>query len=278
MSGAPIVIITRPEPQASEWAQALQQDLGPRAQVLVLPLIEIAGVEHPAYRERPQVAWEQLPETAAAFFVSVPAVEHFFAAVPDAAARWNALQVRAWAPGRGTLHALLAAGVSPERIDSPPQDAAQFDSETLWPLIQPQLAAARAAGQCVLRVRGTDDPQPDAIHPDYGSGRDWMGEQLVQAGITVRTVVAYQRQAPRWTDAQREAVRQLADARHLWLWSSSQALQNLQKLLPQQDWSRACALATHPRIAGKAAAAGYQSVLQTRPTLHDVSQSIQSWL
>lgn len=278
MSLTPVVIITRPEPQASEWARALRQDLGARAQVRVLPLIDIAGVGHSAYRERLQAAWEQLPETAAAFFVSVPAVEHFFAAVPDAAARWNALEVRAWAPGRGTRHALLAAGVRPNRIDSPPQDAAQFDSETLWPLILPQLAAAGAAGHCVLRVRGTDDPQPEATLADHGSGRDWMGQQLAQAGIAVRTVVAYQRQAPQWNEAQREVARHLAAAGNLWLWSSSQALQNLQQLLPEQDFRHATALATHPRIAGKAGEAGFGRILQARPTLHDVSQSIQSWL
>ena len=278
MQQAPAVIITRPEPQASDWAQALQRELGDRARVLVWPLIEIAAVEHAAYRERLHAAWEQLPQTAAAFFVSVPAVEHFFAAVPDAAARWNAGHTRAWAPGRGTLQALLQAGVDPARIDSPPPDVAQFDSEALWPLIQPQLAAARQAGRCVLRVRGTDDPKPDAIQPDYGAGRDWMGEQLAQAGLEVRTVVAYQRQAPRWAPAQQETVRTLASQRNLWLWSSSQALNHLQTLLPQQDWSQATALATHPRIAARAREAGYGTILQTRPTLHDVSHSIQSWL
>lgn len=278
MSQALLVIITRPQPQADAWADVLQQLLQDRVRIKVLPLIEVAPVAHPDYRRRLQQAWEQLAQTAGAFFVSVPAVEQFFAAVPHAAARWNAGQTRAWAPGRGTLQALLQAGVAPHTIDSPPPDAAQFDSETLWPLIQPQLAAARQAGCSVLRVRGTDDPQPGSEHPDYGSGRDWLGEQLVQAGLVVRTVVAYQRQPPSWTQEQKARVRTLAQGRHLWLWSSSQALQNLQLLLPEQDWSAATALATHPRIAAKASACGFGEVLQTRPLLKDVSQSIQSWL
>ena len=79
------VFVTRPEPQASEWAQQLQQSLGDAAQVQAVPLIEVASVaEHAPYQQALHEVWAHLDQWQAAFFVSIPAVRFFFAAVPDA--------------------------------------------------------------------------------------------------------------------------------------------------------------------------------------------------
>ncbi len=112
-------------------------------------------------------------------FVSANAVQGFFAAAGRRP--WPAA-TRAWSPGPGTTQALVAAGVPAERVDAPPADAAQFDSEALWPVIAPQLQA----GLRVLLVRGAGaDGRP--------AGRDWLARQLQQAGARVDTVVAYAR-------------------------------------------------------------------------------------
>ena len=277
MAQRPLVLVTRPEPQASRWTSQLQQLL-PEVDIRALPLIVTAPVHAPAYQQRLQLAWDSLPELVAAYFVSGPAVTGFFAAVPDALARWQAAGVRAWAPGRGTRDALLQTGIPAAGIDSPPADAAQFDSETLWPLVQPQVAQALQQGRRMLRVRGTDQLLPGE-QVDQGAGRDWMGQQLQAAGVTVDTVVAYQRQPPAWDGAFVASLRQqLAARRCLWLWSSSQALEHAVALLPGHDWSADGAVATHPRIAENARRCGFVQLQQARPVLADVAQSIQSLL
>jgi uroporphyrinogen-III synthase len=61
----------------------------------------------------------------------------------------------------------------------------------------------------------------------------------------------------------------------VWLFSSSEALTFL-PALPGVQWSAARAIATHPRIADAARAAGWGTVLQSRPALADIRQSIES--
>jgi uroporphyrinogen-III synthase len=69
-------------------------------------------------------------------------------------------------------------------------------------------------------------------------------------------------------------------AQHLWLLSSSQALQNLVQHhlpswpgLPRPCWGEAHALVTHPRIAEAAREQGIRHVHPTRPTLEAVVQA-----
>ena len=62
----------------------------------------------------------------------------------------------------------------------------------------------------------------------------------------------------------------------LWLLSSSEAVANLRGWLPEADFSRARALASHPRITEAARAAGFGHVDGCRPPLEDVVRSIKS--
>jgi uroporphyrinogen-III synthase len=151
------------------------------------------------------------------------------------------------------------------RIDAPAPDAAQFDSETLWASVQGQVRA----GDRLLLVRGGDSE-------GRGQGRDWLVQQLVAAGVRVDTVVAYTRQAPHWSDSQRAGAAQAASDGSLWLFSSSEAAHHLALLLPGQDWSRARAIATHPRIAAAVQALGFGEVRAARPAFEDVLASIES--
>ena len=265
------VLVTRVQPQAQTWV-ALLAAQGHDA--LALPLIEVGGL---ADASGVRAAWQQLHSYLAVMFVSRHAVDHFFkenrALAFDVFAQ-AAIKTRAWATGPGTAHALLDNGVAVSQIDTPPEQAGQFDSEALWQLVHHQVQP----GHKVLIVRGNSLAADGAlsIENDAGVGRDWLAQHLLEAGASVDFVVAYQRGAPIWAAAQREVAVAGATDRSVWLFSSAEALGHLHHLLPQQDWSAARAVATHPRIAAAARATGFGVVLQVRPVFADVLASIES--
>lgn len=184
-------------------------------------------------------AWILLPQVDLAFFASPNAVAAVMAARPSGLA-WPS---NTWAAtvGPGSAAALAAAGVPSERILTPDAQATQFDSEALWPLI-----AARGPwhGRSVLMLRGQ-------------GGREWLGEQFLQAGAQVQALAVYSRGAPSLSPAQRHEMQawMAPEVRALWLLSSSEAVGHWLALhggrLPPLF-----ALATHPRIAQAATAAG----------------------
>jgi uroporphyrinogen-III synthase len=249
------VVVTRPESEARQWVDSLR---GRGFDALPFPLISIAGPDRPAELQR---AWQRIPTFDAVMFVSGNAVRHFFAAAPASAA-WPA-RARAWATGNGTRDALLEAGVPAAAIDTPPPEAMQFDSETLWQ----QVAGQVAEDKSMLIVRGGDAAGRD-------EGRDWLSAKLRAAGAQVEVVVAYLRRAP---VADPVVLGQLKPAEDVWLFSSSQAIAHLRALLPQQDWSRSRALATHPRIAQTARLAGFGVVCESRPGLDAVVAALESF-
>ena len=271
------VIITRPLPQAHHCCLYLQTHLA-NASVLALPLIDIVPLQSSLARGGFSALWSKLHTYHAAVFVSIPAVEHFFASQPNSATQWNALALRAWAPGLGTRQALLDAGVHAALIDCPPTDAAQFDSETLWPLVKPQLQQSTAAPARVLRLRGTDlaASVANTEHADSGTGRDWLSQAITQVGGVIDSVAVYRRQLPVWNSGHLQAAQLLAKKHAIWVFSSSLALQNLATLLPCQLWHASIAITTHPRIAEKAHSLGFGHVAISRPTLPEIVQSIQS--
>lgn len=270
------VVVTRPEREAHVWAAALAQH---RLDALVLPLVVILPVDGEGIR----TAWEATPDYRALMFVSGAAVEHFFAYAPPASDGPGACsdQPRFWVPGPGSAAALLRHGVDPSRIDSPPDDSGQFDSEALWKRVSAQVRA----GDRVLLVRGRDAAgEENAAAGSAGSGRlaartgmgrDWLAQQLAQAGVHLGYVVAYERHLPS-LDPQQTAQAQVAAADgSIWLFTTAQAVANLRHCLPEQEWSSARALATHPRIAAAARAAGFGVVWESRPSVGDVVASIE---
>ena len=126
-------------------------------------------------------------------------------------------------------------------------DGGQFDSEALWRQVHGQIVP----GAKVLIVRGdTRDEAPVSDRSDdpaaklqgvRGVGRDWLAQRLQQAGARVDFVVAYQRCAPVWGDAER-------------------------------------VLATHARIVQAALGLGFAQVRESRPTLEAVRASIESFV
>jgi uroporphyrinogen-III synthase len=160
---------------------------------------------------------------------------------------------------------LRAAGVAAGAIDAPAADAENFDSESLWAEVRGQLAP----GSRLLLVRGADGA-------GRAQGREWLSRQLAAGGVGIDEVVAYARGLPVWSGAEAATARAAAAGRACWLFSSSEAVRNLQLLLPGQDWGAASALATHPRIAQAVAALGFGYVRQCRPGLPEVVASIES--
>ena len=248
------LLVTRPEPQASAWAEQLRALGLDGAQPL--PLIDIQGPADPA---PVQALWRQLHQARLLMFVSPSAVDWFFRLRP-AGCLWPDHTLPA-APGPGTARALAQtaaeAGLTLPQVICPDEDAAQFDSETLWPLLQTLDWQEQAA----WTISGGD--RQDA------KGRAWLSEQLRSQGARVTALLTYQRSAAHWTPTQQAlahaAVQHPHD--HRWLFSSSEAIDHLtDTLLPGQSWQQATALATHPRIAERARLAGFGRVIPVRPT------------
>ncbi len=272
-----LTLVTRPEPQASGWAEALAAQ-GVAAQPL--PLIAIEGPPHPQAVTK---LWHTLAQQRLLMFVSPAAAEWFFRLRPqpsqegDLAPAWPANTLAA-APGPGTAQAVLtlgaAAGLAPSGMVSPPEHSAQFDSEALWPLLAPM----DWPGRQVTIVSGGDTTG--------ARGRTWLTAQWQRAGAHVEAVQAYQRGHGAWTSAQEALARQalIAPQAHVWLFSSSQAIDHLVAHhlpglgphSPQPDWRRMRALCTHPRIAEHATAHGFGEVRQCAPTVAAVVQARRS--
>lgn len=264
----PRVIVTRPLQDALQWVGMLgAHDI--RAQAL--PLIEIRPATHPAALQALQAAHRDWAQWRAVMFVSSNAVHYFFhqnSVESLSHQAQTAIKKRVWTPGPGTSAALLALGWDAAHIDAPPGDAPQFDSEALWQVVAGQIHP----GDRVLIVRGTSD----AAQKD-GTGRQWLAERIHAAGGTVHFVTAYERAAPMFNAAQQALAQQAAVDGSIWLLSSSEAVAHLHAALPGQSWAQARALATHPRIAAAARAAGFGHVQPCRPALQDVIASIESW-
>lgn len=267
----PLLLVTRPQPQADEWVASLRA-LGLRA--VALPLL---GIAPPADLAPVRAAWavlagaatgtttdhhpghEPARSPAVVMFVSPSAVDRFFALKPAGLA-WPA-GVMAAGTGPGTGRALLAAHVPAAAVLTPPEDGDRFDSEALWGVLRSRV---QWAGSAALIVRGE-------------GGRDWLADTLRRQGASVHFVEAYRRTVP-VLDAPAQAALHQALAQPAaccWLFSSSEAVGHLPVLAPGVDWSQAVALATHPRIAAAARRLGVGRVVQVPPSPEAVARLLR---
>lgn len=261
----PRVLVTRPEREAARWVRELSAR---GLNAVALPLIQVTAEP---LQGALAAARARLGDQDAAMFVSANAVQFF---LPPGMAWPQHRPVRAWSPGPGTARALLDTGVPPGQLDSPSEEAGQFDSEALWQIVAPQVHP----GHRTLVVRGQDGPASPQGQ-GRGHGRDWLARQLQAAGGEVDFVAVYTRHAPRWDARQQALAQAAAQDGSVWLFSSSQAVLHLQQCLPglpTRYWQAARAVATHPRIADAARAAGFGVVRLSRPTLDDVVRVVAS--
>ena len=260
------VIVTRPLQEAGKWVQALHSG---GYEAVSLPLI---GVEPASDLAALHAVWERIARFDAVMFVSGNAVRHFFTqklALAPVFTAQAAIKTRAFVTGPGSLSALLKCGVDAAFIDAPAQDGGQFDSEALWKVVGNKVRP----GYCVLIVRGAGSL---ANTSDAGAGRDWFANQVMAQGGEVEYVVAYQRRRPHFSTEQHDLARRAAVDASVWLFSSSEAIANLVKNLPQAQWSAARAVVTHPRIGEAARQAGFGVVAESRPTPAAIMASIES--
>jgi uroporphyrinogen-III synthase len=267
------LVVTRPAAEAGRWVETLN---GAGWPAQALPLISIGGPRSPEALQALEQARAQWAQWDALMFVSNAAVAHFFAGACAPAAGAN--HTRFWAPGPGTGRALAQAlrglGLGADRIDAPRADAAQFDSEALWPVVQDQMGP----GKRLLVVRGDSTGiEMPAPNPQLaGHGREWLIQQCEALGAQVHACVAYERSAPQWSALLRAQAAAAAAPGSLWLLSSSEALVHLRAGLPEVHWTQATALTTHPRIADAAREAGFGEVQTARPALPDVLRALES--
>ena len=278
------IIVTRPARECQHWVEQLKRS-GFAAEAL--PLIEIGMADSPADIQALRQARDTLEVYAACLFVSGNAVSYFFKqnqplaqvergqkAIKKIANEDFAslpLHLRFMAPGPGTAAALLAVGVPASQIDGPAPDAAQFDSQALW-------ATAGETrdwqGRRVLIVRGqTISGQSDESANAAAPGRDWIARQWRAAGAKVDFLRVYVRRAPHLTAAIQQRALTASSDGSVWLLSSSEAVDNL-AAMSCVDLSRARAVATHPRIAEAARAAGWGVVVESRPQLEDITAAL----
>jgi uroporphyrinogen-III synthase len=244
-----LALITRPQPQATQWVGKLAA-LGLHA--VALPLLEIAPAPEP---EVVRAAAAQWVAGDLVMFVSPNAAAQCMACL-GAAWTWPA-GVQAAATGPGTVAVLTAAGVPAASIVAPDADAAQLDSEHLWLKLKAQAWQGRRAW--VVRGDG---------------GRDWLAKTLQAAGAEVQFVPAYSRRRPEWSLAQQAVLAQAVakPEAHVWLLSSSEALDHLLHMAADVAWARSVALASHPRIAQRARDLGFGRVDEIQPTPEAVAQ------
>lgn len=258
----PLLVVTRPQPDAALWTQQLQ-DQGLNA--CALPMMEIGPSRSAEAQASVHTALQQLPHYRALMFVSGNAVRHFFALLRSHALTAPAAALY-WSPGPGTSQALLSEGIQAQSIIQPASNASQFDSESLWEQAQHHIQA----GDHVLIVRGGDGQQA------AGQGRQWLTEQLQQCGVQVAFAAVYERLPPEVTPAFLERITTLRNQNALWLLSSSECMQHLVRCNSAWSWHSHTALATHPRIAQQARQAGFGRVIETLPTVQGIAASIKS--
>jgi uroporphyrinogen-III synthase len=260
------VVITRPQSEAAPWLKALG-DAGYEAQSL--PLIDVRASAHAGAVAS---AWERLGSCDAAMFVSRNAVHYFFEGKSTQAPVFTAqaaIKTRAFVTGPGSYSALQRVGAETAWIDAPDHYAGQFDSEALWAVVRDRVTP----GYRVLIVRGTT---VDEGASDEGLGRDWFARQVQAAGGEVEFVVAYERQCPVWDAETVARACSAASDGTVWVFSSSEAVRNLQACCPGQGWGEAKAVVTHARIGQAAREAGFGQVRESKPVLAALLASIES--
>jgi len=259
----PVVVVTRPRAQAPMLVAALERH-GLRTHQF--PLLDIAPTPN---LEDLRAALSDPSRYALVVFVSPNAVQQAFAAMPEGF-RWPQ-EVPVAVVGPASAQALATHGVAPpaHRVIRPGThaDDARQDSEALYA----QLDVASLRGREVLIVRGN-------------GGREWLADQLREAGVSVRAVEAYRRSVPVPDAAAWNALRAVLAGRHAWTLTSSEAVRNLDDLaranLSPADLETlhgAPCFASHARIIEQAQSLGFRDVTLTGAGDDRLLASVLAW-
>jgi len=254
------LILTRPQEQADSWLHSFKEA---GYDIVSWPLISIQSIQDTTLVAQ---LWKEWTSYQAVMFVSRSAVDHAMMHKPQFH-MWG--QTRCWATGPGTKKALVSHGVPIQLIDAPDDKDQQFDTESLWKIVHTKIDLK----QPVLIVRGAD--VEDNGFQLQGVGREWLSQQIKAQGIRVDTVASYIRSVPLWNSDQQMQADLATQDGSIWILSSSQALDHLTKLLPNQSWNLAKALVTHERIAQSAKQLRFGVVRTSRPLMADMLASLE---
>jgi uroporphyrinogen-III synthase len=222
------VVLTRPAGRNDALAARLARA---GLDALALPALDVGPLPEPAQ------GWPGPEDYDLAVFVSGTAVQYYTEALRGSRGelRWPA-RCRAAAVGAATARALAASGVPGLDDVIHPAASGPQDSEALWGLLQGQ------AWRRALILRGQ-------------AGREWLGQQLEQAGAEVRRCALYRRTAAVWSAAQLQALcgRAAAGAAPVCVFTSSEGVQafaaNIARAGLWRFWERARCVAIHERVA-----------------------------
>ncbi|MCL6466912.1 MAG: fused uroporphyrinogen-III synthase HemD/membrane protein HemX [Ralstonia sp.] len=258
-----MVVVTRPRAQAPMLVAALERH-GLRTHQF--PLLDIAPTPN---LDDLRAALGDPSRYALVVFVSPNAVQQAFAAMPEGF-RWPQ-EVPVAVVGPASAQALATHGVAPpaHRVIKPDTHAgdARQDSEALYA----RLDVPSLSGREVLIVRGN-------------GGREWLADQLREAGASVRTAEAYRRSVPVPDAAAWLALRAVLSSRHAWTLTSSEAVRNLDELaranLSPADLDTlhgAPCFASHARIVEQAESLGFRDVTLTGAGDDRLLASVLAW-
>ena len=230
MLALPPFVLTRPEGRNAALAACLRRQ---GRQVLELPALQI----HPLAAKTSTLP---LPgDYDLVVFVSGIAARLYARQLQDVAglSRWPSA-VPAACVGPATAAAMQGGFWPPSmRIVHPGPDAPTHDSEALWQELQQSGLTLRK----VLVVRGN-------------VGREWLSDQLVQAGCHVERHAVYLRERAIWSAAALDTLAAWRDAAisPVWLVTSAQGLQALHlgvvEAGMQAWWQEHRFVVTHPKL------------------------------
>ena len=231
---ASYIILTRPSTQNASLAQLLAPLSA--AQIIDLPALSIEGRTFAELSVTDQEQIQDHAKTDLIFAVSSNAVKHFHRLTQEAGVPISTRPYYA-AVGVSTQEAWLQLGIAADRVIAPPS-LEDNDSEALWAHLQ-TLGLDRF--KHVLIVRAQD-------------GRNWFTEQLLEKGLDVYRLSAYQRVPSQFT---REQLAQLSQALETiettWLISSIESARHIVRTVQALDglanFSQHRFIVVHARIA-----------------------------
>jgi uroporphyrinogen-III synthase len=231
------IVVTRPREQAVTLCDAIR---GAGGEPMLFPVLAVGPAPDP--QPLLEVAG-RLEDFDIAFFVSPNAVRYALDSLLPRR-RWTA-RLRVATVGKGSERALARYGF--EDVIAP---RSGFDSESVLAL--PEFARAAVAGKRVLIFRGD-------------GGRDLLADTLRERGAVVELVSCYRRFRP---DVDPATLLERAQAGRLdaLLLTSSEGVNNLAAMVGLDGMgvlSVVPVFAPHPRIAARARAAGFVTVVDT---------------
>ncbi|MGB6103669.1 MAG: uroporphyrinogen-III synthase [Pusillimonas sp.] len=224
------VVLTRPQGKNEALARRLAAT---GLQTLLLPALHIRPLAHDPGSIPPPAEYDLI------VFVSGHALRLYLDTLSEhtRSSGWPAHTLAATVGAASARLLEDAPYVRPGQIIYPGPDDSQ-DSEGLWRLLEPRLGTIKR----VLIARG-------------GTGREWLGTKLQEAGLQVRRLALYERIPAQWDTAQTGQLEQAlrAGSPCVFLLTSSESVDavhaNIRRLGLEDAWGRSRFVVIHERVA-----------------------------